>query len=438
MNNNNNNEMNASSSTNNKGGRKPRGSASIASQLRLMLVGAIGALFLNNLLLSTTTTQHQAGSGSGGSHIISSDFYSMSDRLVEEKPVLQSSPSSKSKSMSMTSSSSLNGGRKLLTDDDDVVRPLRNPRTLMGIFSSDNMFDGTHRTWHRHLFNDIWKDERVCTLSQFRTSNDTTVQQKCELIYTFVAAASDDPNAPTERLEETDTADNPIELLGGYKNPMKGDINWPDVTHLNIRENMNEGKSQTWFYFGSKIANEFRKTSTPIDYVMKFDSDSILRLHDFLELAHTRLPPAPYNKNIFAGALRDKGPWYFKNSKLGHPQSELSRYESHWGREYDGVHLYLAGQCYLMSTDLAAFVAAEAPYSRVRVAKGGYIEGHEDHDIAAMVFHNPLPISLITIGKTQRFWEHPVKGAPRYNKIVKRETARVKRTPYEGKMLRIY
>ena len=113
--------------------------------------------------------------------------------------------------------------------------PMRNPRTLFGIFSSDTIDDGTRRTWHRHLFNDIWMDDRVCTLNQFRNSNDTTVQQKCELIYTFVAAASDDPNGPTERLGETDTADTPIELLGGFKNPLKDDINWPDVMHLNIR-----------------------------------------------------------------------------------------------------------------------------------------------------------------------------------------------------------
>jgi hypothetical protein len=203
------------------------------------------------------------------------------------------------------------------------------------------------------------------------------------------------------------------------------------------RENMNEGKSQTWFYFGSKMSKKFKKTATPIDYIVKFDSDSILKLHDFLEFAHARLPPPPYNKNIFVGALRDKGPWYFKDSDLKHPQSEMARYESHWGNEYDGVHLYLAGQCYLMSADLAAYVAEEAPFSKVRVAKGGYIEGHEDHDIAAMVYHNPSPITMISISKSQRFWEHPVKGAPRYLKIVKRETARINREPFEGKMLKL-
>ena len=79
----------------------------------------------------------------------------------------------------------------------------------------------------------------------------------------------------------------------------------------------------------------------------------------------------------------------------------------------------------MMSTDLTAFVAAEAPFSRVRIREGGYIEGIEDHDISAMVFHSPSPINLLTIGKSQRFWEHPVKGRKRYNQIVLRETARM-------------
>ena len=91
-----------------------------------------------------------------------------------------------------------------------------------------------------------------------------------------------------------------------------------------------------------------------------------------------------------------------------------------------------------MSTDLAAFVAKEAPLSKIRVGAGGYIENHEDHDISAMVWHNPDPITLITIGKSQRYWEHPVKGAPRFLKIVEREKARVKGESFQGKMLKLY
>eukprot|EP00536_Pseudo-nitzschia_multiseries_P000810 jgi/Psemu1/234030/estExt_Genewise1.C_100054 len=393
-------------------------------------MGAIGALFLNNMMISTRHTRQISHLQMHGSDFISPEFFSKSHRRREKKKIGE-------KAQKIKEESSLVGGRKLLTDDDDNTGRLRNPRTLMGIFSSDNMFDATHRKWHRNLFNEVWKDDRVCTLYQFRTSKDESLRKKCQLIITFVAGANQDPNAPTERLEEADTKETPIELSGGFKNPVKDDINWDDVTHLNIRENMNEGKSQTWFYFGSKMCKQYEETETPIDYVVKFDSDSMLKLHEFLEFARDRLPPAPYNKNIFAGALRDKGPWYFKDSKLTHPQSERARYESHWGTQYDGVHLYLAGQCYLMSADLAAFVAEEAPFSKMRVAKGGYIEGHEDHDIAAMVYHNPSPITLITIGKSQRFWDHPVKGMPRYNKIVQREEARVSRKPFEGKILKI-
>lgn len=93
---------------------------------------------------------------------------------------------------------------------------------------------------------------------------------------------------------------------------------------------MNEGKSQTFFYFASLILEEYG-----LDYAMKFDADSILHLHDFFLFAHNHLPPLPYNVNIFAGALRDKAGW-----PPGKPE-EMNRKESFWGNEFEGVHLYL-------------------------------------------------------------------------------------------------
>ena len=85
-----------------------------------------------------------------------------------------------------------------------------------------------------------------------------------------------------------------------------------------------------------------------------------------------------------------------------------------------------------MSADLAAAVAREAPNSR------GYVEGHEDHDISAMAFHAPDPVHMITIAKYQRFWEHPVKGEPRWRRIWARESARMSGQLFEGKELKIY
>jgi hypothetical protein len=199
-------------------------------------------------------------------------------------------------------------------------------------------------------------------------------------------------------------------------------------------ENMNEGKSQTFFYYASTVMDLYQNSDTPIEYAMKLDADAILHLHDFFIFSHEHLPPAPYNVNIFSGALRDKAGW----PKDLHPLEDLNRFESFWGNEFEGVHLYLAGQCYLMSYDLCKFVAEEAPFSKTRIGKGGYIEGHEDHDVSAMVFHSPTPVHMITIGKSQRFWEHPVKGQPRWTRIEKRERARMNRQLFEGKRLRLY
>ena len=99
------------------------------------------------------------------------------------------------------------------------------------------------------------------------------------------------------------------------------------VTHS---ENMNEGKSQTFLYFSSLLMEKYG-----IDYAMKCDADSILHLHDYFLFAHRNLPPAPYNTNIYVGALRDKAYW------PKHSEEEIDRFESFFGTEFEGVHLYL-------------------------------------------------------------------------------------------------
>ncbi len=93
---------------------------------------------------------------------------------------------------------------------------------------------------------------------------------------------------------------------------------------------MNDGKSPTFFYYASLLMQQH-----DIHYAMKLDADSILHLHDYFKFAHSSLPPPPYNHNIFVGALRDKAYW------PKHPPSELGRFESFWGNEFEGVHLYL-------------------------------------------------------------------------------------------------
>jgi len=171
--------------------------------------------------------------------------------------------------------------------------------------------------------------------------------------------------------------------------------------------------------YGADIAEEY-----DLDYVVKFDADSILHLHEFFTFAYKHLPPAPYNKHVYVGALRDKAYWPRHTT-----EADRIRFESYFGNNFEGVHLYVAGQIYMVSTDLAKFIGQEALAS-----KCSYCEGHEDHDISAMAFHSPEPIKLLIVGRNQRFWEHPVKGEPRWKRIWARETARVNGVPFEGKI----
>lgn len=181
---------------------------------------------------------------------------------------------------------------------------------------------------------------------------------------------------------------------------------------------MNEGKSESFFYFASTL---MKQQNNNIDYAMKFDADASLLFHKFLHFAQKELPPAPHYRRILGGILRDKGSW----KTVSQPKEE------YWIQEYDRVHVYLAGQCYLLSRDLVEWVVQEAPRS------SSYREGLEDHDLSAMAFQSPQPVTLIIIQKKHKFWEHPVKGTPRWLGILKREKARMQGAIYKGKKLRV-
>ena len=283
-------------------------------------------------------------------------------------------------------------------------------RVLVGILSADIFNDQVYRKRHRTLFK-LWNDPRVCTLPEFK-KKPLSERYVCELIYTFVIGAN--PNATPELVDNS----RPFEVTRPISGISK-DLNEPDMTLLNIRENMNEGKSQTWMYYGAAIAEEY-----DLDYVAKCDADSLFHLHEFFHFAYKNMPPAPYNSMMYVGALRDKAYWPKHTS-----EKERVQFESYFGMNFDGVHLYVAGQLYILATDLAKYVGQEA-----LAGNCSYCEGHEDHDISAMAFHSPEPIKMVVIGRSHRFWEHPVKGEPRWKRILAREQARMSGQPFEGKL----
>ena len=185
------------------------------SELKYILLGAIFATVLHNVLLAGRTRELKNCSEV---EVIPRDFFAVSHSRSTDPLPPKTAPK-------LAPEASSNEGQPVL----------RNSRILMGIFTTDNMFDATHRKWHRNFILNIWKDERMCSLDEFRGSNDASFRQNCEVIYTFVAGANPDPNAPTERLRDTDTPESPIEYPGLYNKPIRPDINEPDVTRLNVR-----------------------------------------------------------------------------------------------------------------------------------------------------------------------------------------------------------
>lgn len=259
----------------------------------------------------------------------------------------------------------------------------------------------------------------------------------CLFIYTFVIGAykSEDTSRPTEIVEDFgtpvgETVPKPVLVVDKVALPYSDDVNRPDVTRLNIRENDHDGKSQTFLNFAYRHVwgiGDTDERRVPIEYCIKVDPQTFLSLHQYLHFAQTELLPAPFHRGILGGMVRDKSYSTPPTSQVGNnPRQQpevLPRLESFWGNEFEGIHLYMSGELYILSFDLVEFVLKEVPFSRHRVAPGGYVIREEGHDISSMAFHSPTPLHVITIGKSQQFWTHPVTTDKDWARLVTLERA---------------
>jgi hypothetical protein len=291
--------------------------------------------------------------------------------------------------------------------------PKHRLRVLLGIFTADLESEEKMRQRHRDLFA-LWNDDRVCVLHEFQTQSPGQKRERCELVYTFVMGAN--PHATTELVDDSlrpMLVSRPIAGVGR-------DINDPGILLLNIRENMNDGKSQTWLYYGAQLAQQY-----DLDYVIKCDSDTVLSLHDFFRFAYVNLPPAPYNSNMLVGIPWSKSDWGSSD--------RTDETERHFRDYYNGVHIYAAGQLYILSTDLARAVGDEA---RSLQGKCSYCSPHEDHDVSTMAYHSKRPVKFMMMGYHQIYWQHWVKHDDSgYDRIWEREKARMQGLSFEGQIL---
>ena len=293
-------------------------------------------------------------------------------------------------------------------------KPREEARTIMGIFCTKEDFE------YRQIFRELFDAHpNVCNV-------DTALLGKkkddCKLVYTFVIGGNNDPNAPTKIYQNT-SIHNITLSLSQCNTCTDADKNYNDMTILNITENMEEGKSLTWFYY----ASTYLTNSLDADYIGKMDTDTLLYLDKYFnDFAPNSLSPSPHNRNTMAGHFVPYIQTTSKWNKLNKTERQLLTY---FINQYSDIKIYGAGQLYIFSTDLAEKMvtfAQEKEHSALMFYGQQPRSGlknwtftdfeiyKEDIDMGSMAFLSLAKSSrenakIILVRKVNQFWIHPIK-----------------------------
>ena len=252
-------------------------------------------------------------------------------------------------------------------------KPLSGSKTtmLLGIFSTnENDKYIKRRNYIRETYLNT-EDPRICKLNEYIRQVESNMNPICQVPYTFIIAAGG-------RDRPFDHDDNePLTII-----PKKRINDQDDCTYLNIRENMEDGKTATFFKFGAKMSQLYN-----IDYITKLDDDTIVSPNLLIEFMEDELPPFPYNRRIFGGRA--------------------------WGSRTGNVY-YGAGQFYFLSSDLAEYV------SNTLSAKDRHALSHskrktEDADMGKFLWSHSRPLKFVDL-TLHRFFEHGQKSEEEFKK----------------------
>lgn len=363
-----------------------------------------------------------------------------------------------------------------LVETTKTTKQYYKPRILVGILADSQTDESKEmRNRFRRVFQ-LWNDSRICSLNEFVSKDwvdsssymeydDRDTSYDCQIVYSFVLSAysrntslpyfsNELRNVSTLKLHETPEEPLVLKEVPTPKIFVHSDVIPPpysdvlehkDGIFLNIVENMNEGKTETYLYWASKVSRQFN-----IPFVAKCDTDTVIRFQKLLQFLHQELPKSPVRVNdaearpqsIVAGAMRHK-PW--KSGFL--PTVDESFWQQHY---FQGMHLYLNGGFYLMSQHLAELAVREArqlehiiPNIKIDLPRGvyndphAYLEGAEDHDAIALAEqglfkspeHKESLMQWLVMPKNLRFFSHPVKNIKKWEHFLTTEQKRINNYP---------
>ena len=256
------------------------------------------------------------------------------------------------------------------------------PRLLLGIFTTNSPIERHRRRVIRNTYlkyyssSDTQQEHRICSFSDI--INKKVQEEKCQVAYSFVVGGN--ATGPTERVDfdpskHSITID-PTLQLDGHDHTVED-----DVTYLNIRENMIEGKSQTWFKYASIMLED-----NYFDYIGKTDTDTVVFADDFLSMEGglSSFPSFPNNIRVYGGN--------YLQPSANVPFPAL-----------------MHGKFYLLSPDLARFIVSPL------CNRSALMFPSECVAISNFAHSHPLPIRRWRI--PSRFWAHPVKDATKFKQV---------------------
>lgn len=185
-------------------------------------------------------------------------------------------------------------------------------------------------------------------------------------MYTFVIGAWDASNtsAPTELLDDQTSYIHHDSLVSVGEQASRDPET--DVTLLNIRENMNEGKTLTWFKYASSVLPE----TLNIDLIVKVDTDTVVYPHSFLDEFHDEM----------------------KKKQVQRPASGVYgglREVAATGFSVNVIPYYMQGGFYFLSRDLAQDVTSNSCQRSAIIKRQQTATGYraEDRELGTFVIH---------------------------------------------------
>lgn len=281
------------------------------------------------------------------------------------------------------------------------------PRFLFGIFSTLREHDSVRRNVIRRTY--LASDpNRICSIQELPR------KPRCQIVYTFVVGAN--ATGVTDMVDQQPSNLTVDVREGHVVNEGSPVVSYEeDVTYLNLQENMEYGKSPSWFLYANSIVNELGA-----DFIAKVDSDTLVFPNRFLDEFASLLPTKerPSNDTGFSMATRAELRVYggIPNDSIG--CGGLRR--PHCAKM--GGKTYMQGQLHFLSVDLSRYVT-----SIPRDLRHELFVPIEDLCTAKYVHSHPKPVLEAVVSPQQNLWEHgkhikdPSSYERRWNQVISDE-----------------